>query len=71
MTQLSFSQKVVVIGMNHLSAGTSNDGFTFVATEDIPSGQTIYFTDNEYSDASNAFTYTGSATCYYRNFVLQ
>ncbi|MCK0178907.1 hypothetical protein MWU50_06370, partial [Flavobacteriaceae bacterium S0862] len=62
ITQLSFSQKVVVIGMNHLSAGTSNDGFTFVATEDIPSGQTIYFTDNEYSDTSNAFTFNGAPT---------
>ena len=40
-----FSQKVVLVGMNHLSS----DGFSFVATENIPEGEFIYFTDNEYN----------------------
>ena len=46
-----FAQKVVVIGINHLTP----DGFSFVATEDIPSGEIIYFTENEYNNAGNAF----------------
>ncbi|MDX1464039.1 MAG: hypothetical protein R3359_13355, partial [Marinirhabdus sp.] len=52
------AQKVVIVGMNHVSSGTT-DGFTFVATENIPSGEVIYFTENEYSDAANTFTFNG------------
>jgi hypothetical protein len=53
-----FAQKVVVIGINHLTP----DGFSFVATETIPVGEIIYFTDNEYSDVANAFTFNDEPT---------
>lgn len=53
-----FAQKVVVIGINHLTP----DGFSFVARENLPIGEVIYFTDNEYSDAANSFTFTGAPT---------
>ncbi|MCE4564244.1 choice-of-anchor D domain-containing protein [Maribellus sp. CM-23] len=56
--QSLFAQKVVVIGMNH----ETPDGFSFVATENIPVNEVIYFTDNEYSDAANAFTFNGQLT---------
>ena len=58
----SVAQKVVIVGMNHISAGAPNDGFTFVATENIPAGEVIYFTENEYNDAANAFTFNGAPT---------
>ena len=45
------AQKVAVIGMNHVG----QDGFTFVAAQDLPSGEVIYFTENEYNDATNVF----------------
>lgn len=45
------AQKVAVIGMNHVSP----DGFTFVVTEELVSGNVVYFTENEYADASNSF----------------
>ncbi len=48
---LGYSQKVAVIGINH----TGTDGFTFVATQDLSAGEVIYFTENEYNDATNAF----------------
>lgn len=48
---LGYSQKVAVIGVNH----TGTDGFTFVATQDLSAGEVIYFTENEYNDATNAF----------------
>ncbi len=54
-TQTIFAQKVVVIGMNH----ETPDGFSFVATEALSVGEIIYFTDNEYSDLVNAFTFNG------------
>ncbi|WP_111706664.1 Ig-like domain-containing protein [Lutibacter citreus] len=47
-----FSQKVAVIGINHITP----DGFSFVATEDLPSGEIIYFTSNEYDAVNNEFT---------------
>lgn len=47
----SYSQKVAVIGINHVTP----DGFTFVATENIPNGEVIYFTENEYSNSTNRF----------------
>ena len=53
------SPKVVIVGMNHISSGF-NDGFTFVATEPIPAGEVIYFTENEYDDFANAFTFNGA-----------
>jgi len=46
------------VGVNHLS----NDGFSFVATEDISIGEIIYFTDNQYNSGSNAFTFNGFPT---------
>lgn len=45
------AQKVAVIGMNHVSP----DGFTFVVTEDLVLGNIVYFTENEYVDATNSF----------------
>ncbi len=48
---LGISQKVAIVGMNH----TTPDGIAIVALEDLPSGETFYYTDSEYSDASNAF----------------
>ena len=52
ITSYGFAQKVAIIGMNHV--GT--DGFTFLVTQDLVDGEVIYFTENEYSDAANAFT---------------
>ncbi len=51
MAGLGYSQKVAVIGINH----TGSDGFTFVVTNDLASGETIYFTENEYNPTTNAF----------------
>jgi Secretion system C-terminal sorting domain len=51
LANVCYSQKVAIIGINHLTP----DGFTFVVTQDIASGEVIYFTENEYNDASNAF----------------
>ncbi len=48
-----FSQKVAIIGMNHVGI----DGFTFVATQNLPSGEIIYFTDNEYNAAGALNTF--------------
>jgi Secretion system C-terminal sorting domain len=47
----SFAQKVAIIGMNHVTV----DGFTFVATQNLPNGEVIFFTENEYNNAGNAF----------------
>jgi hypothetical protein len=47
----SLSQKVAIIGMNHLTA----DGFSFVATQNLPIGEVIFFTENEYNNAGNVF----------------
>lgn len=58
VVSLGYSQKVAVIGLNHV--GT--DGFSFVVTQDLAGGEIIYFTENEYSDASNAFVDQGEAT---------
>lgn len=55
---MGYSQKVAVIGINHV--GT--DGFTFVVTQDLAAGEIIYFTENEYSDAANAFIDQAEAT---------
>lgn len=51
---LSFAsaQSIAIVGYN----GSTGDGYSFVALEDIPGGTKIYFTDKEYSDISNAFT---------------
>lgn len=62
LTNFCFSQKVAVIGMNHFSTAPSTDGFTFVATQDLANGEIIYFTENEYSDALNAFVDQSEAT---------
>ena len=59
MISIGYSQKVAIVGTNHVSLGAPNDGFTFVAIEDIPAGEEIYFTDNEYMAGSNAFTFNG------------
>ncbi|WP_298263527.1 gliding motility-associated C-terminal domain-containing protein [uncultured Lutibacter sp.] len=57
-----FSQKVAVIGINHNSSSPNTDGFSFVALEDLPSGEVIYFTSNEYDATANVFTFNGAAT---------
>ncbi len=70
---VSYSQKVAVIGINH----TGTDGFAFVVTEDLSAGEVIYFTENEYNDATNAFvdqsesvvTFTASGTILKGNVV--
>lgn len=54
---LGYSQKVAVIGINH----TGTDGFSFVATQDLAAGEVIYFTENEYNDATNTFIDTSEA----------
>jgi hypothetical protein len=46
-----FAQKVVITGINHLTP----DGFSFVARENLPIGEVVYFTENEYNNAGNAF----------------
>ncbi|WP_290274919.1 T9SS type A sorting domain-containing protein [Algibacter miyuki] len=51
--------------MNHLSSGAPDDGFTFVATENIPAGEIIYFTDNEYDVVTNNFTNSEEAVIKY------
>lgn len=51
MAGLGYSQKVAVIGMNH----TDPDGFAFVALQNLPSGEVIYFTENEYNNATDVF----------------
>ena len=55
------SQKVVLIGANHNSTSPNTDGIAFVATEDIASGEVIYFTENEYVDSGNAFDSLGES----------
>ncbi len=47
----SLSQKVAIIGINHV--GT--DGFSFVATQNLPIGEVIFFTENEYDNLNNRF----------------
>jgi len=46
-----FAQKVVVTGINHLTP----DGFSFVARENLSIGEVVYFTENEYNNAGDAF----------------
>ncbi|OAB81549.1 hypothetical protein ULVI_01645 [Cochleicola gelatinilyticus] len=48
------------MGMNVISSSPNTDGFAFVATENIPNGEVIYFTSNEYNAAGNVFTNNGS-----------
>ncbi|WP_340112902.1 T9SS type A sorting domain-containing protein [Maribellus mangrovi] len=54
-TQSLLAQKVVVIGINHNSTSPNTDGFSFLAAENLLVGDIIYFTENEYSNAGNAF----------------
>ncbi|MDO7172889.1 T9SS type A sorting domain-containing protein [Mariniflexile sp. AS56] len=53
----SYSQKVAIIGLNHNSSNPNTDGFTFVALENLPNGEIIYFTHNDYDAAQNVFTF--------------
>ena len=46
------AQLVAIISYN----GSTGDGIGFVATEAIPAGTVIYFTDREYTDIDNQFT---------------
>ncbi|MBT8271180.1 MAG: hypothetical protein KJO25_03955, partial [Bacteroidia bacterium] len=57
---LGFAQKVVVVGMNHVSP----DGLSFVATQTISSGEIIYFSEDEYNNATNAFSSGESVTTF-------
>lgn len=45
------AQLVAIVGYN----GTTGDGLSFVALEDIPGSTVIYFTDREYLSGTNAF----------------
>ena len=65
LATLCYSQKVVIVGINHVSVNSNpsiNDGFSFVATENISAGEIIYFTDNEYDNTTNVFTFNGFAS---------
>ncbi|MEZ4888349.1 MAG: Calx-beta domain-containing protein [Chitinophagales bacterium] len=46
--------KIAIIGLNH----ENPDGFSFVATEDLCSGTTIYFTDRDFDKANLQFNVT-------------
>ncbi len=46
------SQKVAVIGMNHLNP----DGFAFVAIEDLPASEVVYFSEDEYNNTTDVFS---------------
>ncbi|MCW5520262.1 HYR domain-containing protein [Aureitalea sp. L0-47] len=48
---VSFGQKAVVIGTNHVTP----DGFAFLVTQDLVNGETVYFTEDEYNNATNVF----------------
>jgi hypothetical protein len=48
---ISYAQKVAVIGLNH----SDPDGFSFVVLQDLPNGEVIYFTENEYDNVANVF----------------
>lgn len=56
----SYAQKVAIIGANHLSP----DGISFVALENLPSGEVIYFTEDEYNNSTNIFSSGESVTKY-------
>ena len=45
------AQTLAIVGYN----GSTGDGYSIVALEDIPGNTKIYFTDSEYSDVSDAF----------------
>ena len=65
LATLCYSQKVVIVGINHVSVNSNpsiNDGFSFVATENISAGEIIYFTDNEYYNTTNVFPFNGFAS---------
>ncbi|NKI31951.1 malectin domain-containing carbohydrate-binding protein [Croceivirga thetidis] len=51
MTLAGYGQKVAIVSLNH----TSPDGMAIVALEDLPSGETFYYTDKEYDAANDAF----------------
>lgn len=53
---IGYAQKVAVIGLNHEDA----DGFSFVVIEDLPNGEVIYFTENEYDNVLNVFNGTNT-----------
>ncbi|MBT8266138.1 MAG: T9SS type A sorting domain-containing protein [Bacteroidia bacterium] len=52
ISYLGYSQKVAVIGMNHVSP----DGLAFVALENIASSEVIYFTEDEYNNTTDLFS---------------
>ncbi|MCB0659244.1 MAG: choice-of-anchor D domain-containing protein, partial [Saprospiraceae bacterium] len=49
---------VALVGFN-TNDGVSSDGFSFVALRDLPNGYIVYFTDNEYLEATDAFNTGG------------
>ena len=51
--------KVAFVGATRTG---SNDGFSFVAGENLPGGTVIYFTDEEYRDACNEFHFDNSCS---------
>jgi hypothetical protein len=48
----SFGQSAVVIGTTH--SGT--DSFSFLVTQPIANGESVYFTEDEYNNATNVFS---------------
>ena len=48
---VSFGQKAVVIGTNHVTS----DGFAFLVTQDLANGEVVYFTEDEYNNTTNVF----------------
>lgn len=56
ISSIGYAQKVAVIGLNHQDA----DGFSFVVIENLPNGEVIYFTENEYDNVANIFNGTNT-----------
>ncbi|MCB0671079.1 MAG: choice-of-anchor D domain-containing protein, partial [Saprospiraceae bacterium] len=56
---------VALVGFN-TNDGLNPDGFSFVALRDLPMGYIVYFTDNEYLEATDAFNTGGGAESIYK-----
>ena len=65
-TGLAYSQKVAVIGMNHLSP----DGISFVALEELPVSEVIYFTEDEYNNTTDLFSFGESVVQFVATSII-
>jgi|688.fasta_scaffold02100_2 hypothetical protein len=61
LCSIGFAQKVAVIGLNH----SDPDGFSFVVVQDLAVNEVIYFTENEYNNATGSFTDSNEAVVKY------